>query len=450
MISGIGVGELIIITPLATGYIVPSIVAHLRKHQDKKMILIVNLTLGWTIVGWFAVFFWALTNAIPKPPENGANEVKTENDKQAPRTKNPEVNEDSYKSDLKTHNTKEITAKVLFRVFGVIIGISFFILGIAFIISSRFLSGILMIVVAITLMPPLYERIEKLFHIRLSKGVKILLQVLLLIGIAYSSGNQGKKRAPTQKDNAKPTITESKPEKISSNSVTVKEKPLDTQKKQPKRSTNFILEGQILEEAVLKVKHSDDFSKSVEPYAKELDWYGVGHEDKTWIIGLFESPWGVKFIRDASIWDDRVYAYTSRSTRPNSVWIKKVAKEKWNLETFFTKIPPDYALEVITRADKVRYALKKKTILDSYSELMADDSITQKWRFAFYVENPDGERSVLVVGGFKDGVKEGKYQSEYGFGNAADAFYDIPLKYQDWVHSIAVERNWTDATNLKK
>lgn len=42
-------------------YALPSIVAFKRKHKSKMAILIVNLFLGWTLVGWVIALAWSFT-----------------------------------------------------------------------------------------------------------------------------------------------------------------------------------------------------------------------------------------------------------------------------------------------------------------------------------------------------------------------------------------------------
>ena len=52
---------------IPTAYILPSIVAvYIRKHENSLSILVLNLFLGWTIVGWIAAFIWGTYNSQPK------------------------------------------------------------------------------------------------------------------------------------------------------------------------------------------------------------------------------------------------------------------------------------------------------------------------------------------------------------------------------------------------
>ena len=43
-------------------YFFPAIIAKLRNHQQRVAILVLNLLLGWTLLGWIAAMIWAVTN----------------------------------------------------------------------------------------------------------------------------------------------------------------------------------------------------------------------------------------------------------------------------------------------------------------------------------------------------------------------------------------------------
>lgn len=42
-------------------YLVPAIVAFKRRHLNRVAILIFDLFLGWTFLGWVAALVWSLT-----------------------------------------------------------------------------------------------------------------------------------------------------------------------------------------------------------------------------------------------------------------------------------------------------------------------------------------------------------------------------------------------------
>ncbi len=42
-------------------YFLPGIVAHSRGHHQENAIVLLNLFLGWTFLGWIAALVWAAT-----------------------------------------------------------------------------------------------------------------------------------------------------------------------------------------------------------------------------------------------------------------------------------------------------------------------------------------------------------------------------------------------------
>ncbi len=51
--------EIIIIPLLISVYAVPSIVGGVRHHPSIGGIIVLNLLLGWTIIGWIGALVWA-------------------------------------------------------------------------------------------------------------------------------------------------------------------------------------------------------------------------------------------------------------------------------------------------------------------------------------------------------------------------------------------------------
>ena len=53
-------------------YLIPTWVAFARRHHDRVAILVLNLLLGWSVLGWIVALVWALTavrrelNSVPK------------------------------------------------------------------------------------------------------------------------------------------------------------------------------------------------------------------------------------------------------------------------------------------------------------------------------------------------------------------------------------------------
>jgi len=42
-------------------YMLPSMIAHNEKRDNEKRIFMVNLLLGWTVIGWFIALAWAMS-----------------------------------------------------------------------------------------------------------------------------------------------------------------------------------------------------------------------------------------------------------------------------------------------------------------------------------------------------------------------------------------------------
>jgi len=41
-------------------YMLPTLIAFGREHPRRQEITVINILLGWTLIGWIAVFLWAL------------------------------------------------------------------------------------------------------------------------------------------------------------------------------------------------------------------------------------------------------------------------------------------------------------------------------------------------------------------------------------------------------
>ena len=46
-------------------YFLPSIIALARSKRDLLAIFLLNLLLGWSIIGWFVALIWAAKNDAP-------------------------------------------------------------------------------------------------------------------------------------------------------------------------------------------------------------------------------------------------------------------------------------------------------------------------------------------------------------------------------------------------
>lgn len=63
---------LVVVTLVAlAAYFLPTIIAASRRAKHDMGILVVNLFLGWTLLGWVGALAWAVSDG-PADPEPGA------------------------------------------------------------------------------------------------------------------------------------------------------------------------------------------------------------------------------------------------------------------------------------------------------------------------------------------------------------------------------------------
>jgi hypothetical protein len=54
------IAEIILITFVLVIYFLPSLIALLRRHKNMLAIFLLNLFLGWTIIGWVSSLVWSV------------------------------------------------------------------------------------------------------------------------------------------------------------------------------------------------------------------------------------------------------------------------------------------------------------------------------------------------------------------------------------------------------
>lgn len=55
---------------VAVLYIMPTVAASLRNHRQAVPIFLLNILLGWTLVGWAAALIWAFVEERPAERRN--------------------------------------------------------------------------------------------------------------------------------------------------------------------------------------------------------------------------------------------------------------------------------------------------------------------------------------------------------------------------------------------
>jgi hypothetical protein len=178
------------------------------------------------------------------------------------------------------------------------------------------------------------------------------------------------------------------------------------------------------QKAIARVRAAPDTNSEASPFQQELAWAAQWRRDKWWVVGLFESPWGTRFVVDATLSGGKVYTYIDYSNRPAATWVRATAKRFWHLQTLYTRLTPEAAISIAQRdtIDTGTY-----TVLDAAAKLARDTARQAAWYFAFYVQTQTGQRLVLVVSaGGGEPVEEGVYVDGYGFGATPELQQTVP------------------------
>lgn len=62
------VGAVMLLIVGGVVYFLPTINAKSRKHPNRSSIFLLNLFLGWTLIGWVAALVWSATAIAPPEP----------------------------------------------------------------------------------------------------------------------------------------------------------------------------------------------------------------------------------------------------------------------------------------------------------------------------------------------------------------------------------------------
>jgi len=58
--QNLGLLEISLLVLVFAIYFLPTLIAFLRQHKNKLAIFLLNLLLGWTILGWVASLVWSV------------------------------------------------------------------------------------------------------------------------------------------------------------------------------------------------------------------------------------------------------------------------------------------------------------------------------------------------------------------------------------------------------
>jgi len=58
--QNLGLLEILFVVLIFGVYFLPTLIAFLRQHKNKLAIFLLNLLLGWTVLGWVASLVWSV------------------------------------------------------------------------------------------------------------------------------------------------------------------------------------------------------------------------------------------------------------------------------------------------------------------------------------------------------------------------------------------------------
>ena len=58
--QNLGLLEILLVVLIFTIYFLPTLIAFLRQHKNKLAIFLLNLLLGWTVLGWVVSLVWSV------------------------------------------------------------------------------------------------------------------------------------------------------------------------------------------------------------------------------------------------------------------------------------------------------------------------------------------------------------------------------------------------------
>lgn len=188
------------------------------------------------------------------------------------------------------------------------------------------------------------------------------------------------------------------------------------------------------------------------PFAGGGSWTAQWRGHDWWLVAVFRSNWGKRFVVRAEVSGRHVRFGTGAGRR----WILEHAQPR--LEgTLYTRLKPSSAVSLlkaemlaapVSRFDSAKYA-----ILDGAAELVRDaqqaDGSGPEWRAVYYAtDRATGKNVVLPVVSVSHGpLVETTYSGSepgstaYGF-QSFDVLPNVPASSSGWVRSVVAARGW--------
>lgn len=64
-----------VLAAICCAYLLPSIIAAVRKHNNSNAICLTNIVFGWTILGWVIPLIWSVTDNVKEREGKGVKNL---------------------------------------------------------------------------------------------------------------------------------------------------------------------------------------------------------------------------------------------------------------------------------------------------------------------------------------------------------------------------------------
>lgn len=62
----------VLLSLFTLGYLLPTTIAIIRRRTNTMAIFVLDLFLGWTLIGWVVALVWSVATDVPKPTSQQA------------------------------------------------------------------------------------------------------------------------------------------------------------------------------------------------------------------------------------------------------------------------------------------------------------------------------------------------------------------------------------------
>lgn len=195
------------------------------------------------------------------------------------------------------------------------------------------------------------------------------------------------------------------------------------------------------------------------PYHKELGWTAQWQGKEWWLVGVYESDWGTRFVVRATV-AGRNVRFGVGATRQ---WILDNAQPR--VTTLYTRFDPASAVTQMETEllrfpppdgpnEYPNYDPRNYTILDGAATLVRDEPRPGWWFVYYALDHRTGQNVVVPVtdAGYDPPVPEGSIQTDGGA--SVYAFWGVwprndvqpaDPRLVDWVNSVIAARGWQPA-----